>query len=105
MEEEAQKKDVSYTDLLTKEAHSACIVGCTGCGKSVFALDLLEGPYKDVFEHIIILCGTVEYNKVYKERSWLKRDPGVIILNPGERLHAICGYYSNYFKGRQHFIC
>ena len=57
-----QKKVDSCSDLLTKEAHSACIVGCTGCGKLVFALDLLEGSYKDVFEHIVILCGTVEHS-------------------------------------------
>ena len=34
-----------YADLLPKDTH-ATIVGQTGCGKTVFILDLLEGPYR-----------------------------------------------------------
>ena len=73
MEEETQKKLLQYANLLTKEPHSACIVGITGAGKSVLALDLLESYYKDVFEHIIILCGTLQHNRAYKERAWVIR--------------------------------
>ena len=66
MEEETQKKLLQYANLLTKELHSACIVGITGAGKSVLDLDLLESYYKDVFEHIIILCGTLQHNRAYR---------------------------------------
>ena len=45
-----------YTDLLPKDTHAA-IVGETGCGKTVFILDLLEGPFREVFRHIVQRCG------------------------------------------------
>ena len=31
--------------------HSAAVCGQTGCGKSVFVLDLLEKEYQGVFEN------------------------------------------------------
>ena len=34
----------STNDLLPRTAHSAIICGQTGCGKTAFVLDLLEGP-------------------------------------------------------------
>ena len=77
----------SIDKLLPNEAHSAIVCGQTGCGKTVFILDLLEGHYKDIFAHIIILCPTVQRNKAYKDRPWIWTDPEVYIVDPGERLH------------------
>ena len=37
-----------YTDLLPKDTHAA-VIGQIGCGKTVFIIDLLEGPYREVF--------------------------------------------------------
>ena len=54
-----------------KYPHSAVVCGQTGCGKSVFALDLLEKEFQGVFENIVILCPTIEWNKTYKNRSWI----------------------------------
>ena len=71
---------MSYTNLLPTDPHSATIYGQTCCGKTVFVLDLLEGPYKGVFEHIIILCPTVKHNKTYKERGWINSDPEVYVV-------------------------
>ena len=45
-----------YTDLLPQTAHSVTICGQTGCGKTVFILDLLEGPDWGFFRHIVVLC-------------------------------------------------
>ena len=56
---------------LPKYAHCAIICDRTGCGKTEFVLDLLETEYKGVFEHIVILCPTIEWNKAYKSRSWI----------------------------------
>ena len=33
-----------------------------GCRKTVFILDLLEGPYRGFFQHIVVLCPTVRHN-------------------------------------------
>ena len=67
-------------NLLPQTAHSATICGQTGCGKTVFILDLLEGPYRGFFQHIVVLCPTVRHNKAYQQCSWICTDPG-------ERLH------------------
>ena len=63
------------------------VCGQTGCGKSVFVLDVLEKEYQGVFENIDIHCPTVEWNKAYKTRSWIgdvrrPKDKSIIIVNP-----------------------
>ena len=70
-----------------KYPHSAVITGQTGCGKTLFALDLLQKEYQGVFENIVILCPTVEWNKAYKTRSRIgdvrsPKDKSIIIVNP-----------------------
>ena len=79
--------------------HSAIICGMTGCGKTVFILDLLEGPYHGMFQHIVILCPTIKYNKAYQERSWVWGDPEVYILDPGERLQDCLRALYHVFQG------
>ena len=56
---------------LLKSAHSAIICGATGCGKTEFVLDLLETDYKDVFDHIVIVCPSAVWNKAYRQRTWI----------------------------------
>ena len=70
-----------------KYLHSAVVCGQTGCGKTLFVLDLLEEEYKGVFENIVILCPTVEWNQAYKTRCWIgdvrsPKDKSIIIVNP-----------------------
>ncbi|CAC5413730.1 ATAD1 [Mytilus coruscus] len=43
------------------------LYGQTGCGKTEFVLDLLEGEYSGVFKYIVILCPTIQWNKAYKK--------------------------------------
>ena len=85
--------------LLPTDPHSAIIVGQTGCGKTVFCLDLLEGPYRGVFRHIVILCPTVLHNKTYKDRPWIWGDPEVYVIDPGERLHDCLRALYQVFQG------
>jgi len=79
--------------------HSAIICGQTGCGKSVFILDLLRGPYLAAFRHIVILCPTIRYNKTYQECSWVWNDPEVYVIDPGERLHDCLRAFYKLFQG------
>ena len=72
---------------LPKYPHCAIICGQTGCGKTEFILDLLEEEYSKVFEYIIILCPTIDWNKAYKNRSWIgnvkkPKTKNLIIVNP-----------------------
>ena len=93
-----------------KYPHSAVVCGQTGCGKTLFVLDLLQKEYQGVFENIVILCPTVEWNKAYKTRSWIgdvhnPKDKSIIIVNPvmrdgTERLQELLCYFFNKFAGR-----
>ncbi|CAB3977551.1 Hypothetical predicted protein [Paramuricea clavata] len=53
------------------------IVGMTGSGKTKFLLDMLETGYNRVFDYIIIVCPTIEWNTTYINWSHLS-DHGVI---------------------------
>ena len=86
-------------NLLPQTAHSATICGQTGCGKTVFILDLLEGPYRGFFQHIVVLCPTVRHNKTYQQCPWIWTDPEVYILDPGERLHDYLRAFYHVFMG------
>lgn len=72
---------------LPKYPHCAIICGQTGCGKTEFVLDLLEKEYKEFFKYIVILCPTIQWNKAYKNRSWIgdvrnPKNKNIIIVNP-----------------------
>ena len=87
-----------YTDRLPKDTH-ATIVGQTGCGKTVFILDLHEGPYRGVFRHIVVLCPMVRHNKTYHQRPWILADPEVYVVDTGERLHDYLLAFYLVFQG------
>ena len=94
--------DVSYqrcSELLPTSPHSAIVCGQTGCGKTVFTLNLLEGPYRGVFRHIVILCPTVPHNDTYQNRPWIWADPEVYVVDPGERLHDCLRGFYQHFQG------
>ena len=84
------------TRLLPRTPHSAVICGQTGCGKTVFVLDLLEGLYRGVFQH---LCPTIRHNATYQGRPWVWSDPEVYIVDPGERLHDWLRFWYHRFQG------
>ena len=50
-------------------------------------LDLLESEYAGVFDNIVILCPTINWNKAYKNRDWIgdvrsPKDKNITIVNP-----------------------
>ena len=89
----------SLPSRLPSSPHSAITCGQTGCGKTVFILDLLEGPYRRVFHHIVILCPTIRYNRTYQECPWVWSDPEVYVVDPGERLHDCLRAFYQVFQG------
>ena len=80
--------------ILPQTAHSATICGQTGCGKTVFLLDLLERPYPGFF-----LCPTLRHNKTYQQCPWIWTDHEVYFLTPGERLHDYLRAFYHVFMG------
>lgn len=88
--------------------HSAIICGQTGCGKTEFVLDLLETRYRGVFDQIIILCPTIQWNKAYKSREWIgdvrtPKNKNIIIVNPvsngEEKLQELLRMFFNKYAG------
>jgi hypothetical protein len=90
----------SINHILPKDPHSAIICGQTGCGKTVFVLELLEGPYREVFNHIVILCPTIRHNKTYQDSPWIWKDPEVYVVDPGERLQEYLRAFIQLFEGQ-----
>ena len=89
-----------FINLLPHTADSATICGQTGCGKTVFILDLLEGTYQGLFQHIVVLCPTVRHNKTYQQSPWIWTDPEVYLLDPTERLHDYLRAFYHVFMGK-----
>ena len=93
-----------------KYPHSAVVCDQTNCWKSVFVLDLLESEKQDVFENIVILCPTIEWNKAYKNRSWIDdvrrpKEKKITIINPvmrgrTEKLQELLRFFYDKFAGR-----
>ena len=84
---------------LPTSPHSAIVCGQTGCGKTVFTLDLFEGLYRGVFCHIVILCPTILHTKTYKDRPWIWADSKVYVIDPVKRLHDCLRALYQVFQG------
>lgn len=89
---------------LPKYPHCAIICGQTGCGKTEFVLDLLENQYCKIFNYIIILCPTIQWNKAYKNREWIGKTKNIIIVNPivreEEKLQELLRIFFNKYAGQ-----
>jgi hypothetical protein len=68
------------------------IVGMTGSGKTQFLLDMLE--YNRVFDYIIIVCPTIEWNTTYINWSHLSSQGGIHHIPRNKHAHhsgRLCG--------------
>ena len=82
-----------------KEPHTALFVAPTGVGKTHLALSLLENEYRNHFDFIVIICPTSAHNETYKSRGWVRNDPDVIPIEPGNRLYYLIEKISNLLAG------
>jgi hypothetical protein len=92
-------------NLLIYEPHSMLVSGVTNCGKTYFILDLIENYYLGKFDYILILCPTYYFITTY-ERSWIYKDPKVIIINPDSVKYYLDGtlmLIQKYVKEQIHF--
>lgn len=86
-------------NFLTKEPHCGLFCGMTGCGKTIFMLDLIQTVYRYHFEHIVIFCTTLEFNKSYKERKFVWTDDNIILIDPSNKLSECLERFYQLFKG------
>ena len=79
---------------LLKDAHTSIFSGQTKCGKTHLVLNLLESEYRHHFEYIAVICPTLRWNKTYLTRSWIRSDPGIFLIEPGDKLFEWIGVLS-----------
>ena len=80
------------------------IVGMTGSGKTQFLLNMLETEYNRVFDYIIIVCPTIEWNTTYINWRHLS-DHGVIqIPCSQEMINHVLQAVSTIFRGTNTLI-
>ena len=65
-----------------KTPHTALVVGATGAGKTYCVWELLLGPYRRVFETIVVVCPTISWNLSYHSRPEFWSDPDVLLVPP-----------------------
>ena len=57
------------------------------CGKSVLVSNLIEKEYQKHFEYIINICSTLRLNMTYLNKSCIKHDDNVWIIEPKDKLY------------------
>ena len=72
-----------------KEPHTTIFTGPTSCGKSLFVLDLIEKDCSKHFDYIIIICPTLQWNKTYHSRDWIKNDDKFWLIEPKNKLYQL----------------
>ena len=56
------------------------ITGPTNCGKTEYLIEQLRGPFRKVFEYIVLICPTYAKNRTY--RGFAQGDKRFLILSP-----------------------
>ena len=80
------------------------IVGMTGSGKTYFLLNMIETEYNKVFDYIVIVCPTIEWNTTYINWTHLS-DHGVIQIPCSQRMiDIVLKAVSTIFRGTQTLI-
>jgi len=67
-------------ELRDKTPFHCIITGPTHCGKTKYLLEQLRGPFRRIFEYIVLICPTFAKNKSY--RRFAKGDKRFIVLSP-----------------------
>ena len=67
-------------ELRDKIPFNCIINGPTNCGKTRYLIDQLRGPFRKVFEYIVLICPTYDNNKTYD--GFAKGDKRFLVLSP-----------------------
>ena len=66
--------------LRDKTPFHCIITGPTNCGKTQYLIEQLRGPFKGVFDYIVLICPTYAKNKTY--RGVGENDPRLLVVSP-----------------------
>ena len=88
-------------ELREKTPFHCIITGPTNCGKTRYLIEQLRGPFRHVFEVIVLICPTYANNKTY--RGFATGDKGFIALQPDanspHEIDQLLESVSDFFSG------
>jgi len=58
--EDKKFKKLAHSSVLFKPPFTAVVCGAIGSGKSSFGFSLLDKHYKNYFDEVVVLCGTID---------------------------------------------
>ena len=67
-------------ELRDKIPFHMIITGPTNCGKTKYLIDQLRGPFRKVFEYIVLICPTYAKNRTYQ--GFARGDKRFFVLSP-----------------------
>lgn len=67
-------------ELRDKTPFHCIITGPTNCGKTMYLVEQLRGPFRNVFDYIVLICPTFSRNKTY--RGFAKGDKRFLVSAP-----------------------
>jgi GTPase SAR1 family protein len=80
------------------------LVGMTGSGKTRFLLNMIETEYHQVFDYIIIMCPTIEWNTTYITWSHLDEHGVIKIPCSQELISNVLQAVATIFRGTNTLI-
>ena len=90
-------------ELREKTPFNCIVTGPTNCGKTEFLIKQLRGPFRHVFDYIVLVCPTYAHNAAY--RGFANGDPGFLALSPDPQdLEEVLGHISVFFSGSNTLI-
>ena len=92
-------------ELRDKTPFHCIITGPTNCGKTKYLIEQLRGPFKDVFDSIVLICPTYAKNKTY---GFAENDKNIIVASPDasncDEINDLLQERADLFSGTNTFI-
>ena len=88
-------------ELRDKIPFHMIITGPTNCGKTKYLIEQLRGPFRKVFEYIVLICPTYAKNRTY--HGFALGDKRFLVLSPdasnSEEIDSLLTDVSELFSG------
>jgi len=65
--EDKRFKKLPHHEVIMKPPYTCCVLGAIGSGKSSFGFSMLDKHYKNYFDEVVVVCGTID-----SKDSWEK---------------------------------
>ena len=93
-------------ELRDKVPFNMIITGPTNCGKTNYLIEQLQGPFRKVFEYIVLICPTYAKNRTY--HRFAQGDKRFFVLSPdssnSEEIDSLLTTVSDLFSGTNSLI-